>query len=141
MKQWLLAKVLDFCSPTACGQLGMSCRQSRELAEGDMKYYRDCKYVLDDPSSQGVCTVCHAPIGAMEESRCVLCFNTCTCRDCEFPILAMPHGVQDLSWREPVGLQVGDNVCLQCGWHPSCSALQSRNYFRFISACKLIDER
>jgi hypothetical protein len=142
MKQWLLAKVLDFCSPKACGQLGMSCRQARELAEGDMKYYRDFEDVLDDPSSR-VCTVCHAPIGAMEESGCKLCVNTGTCRDCQFHILAMPHGVQDLGpgWTEPLGLRVGDTVCLQCGWHPSCSALQSRNYFRFISACKLIDER
>jgi hypothetical protein len=68
-------------------------------------------------------------------SRCVLCHNTGTCTDCEFRVPAMPHGVQDLNWPEPVGLRVGDIVCLQCGWHPSCNAQQSRHYFRFVSAC------
>jgi hypothetical protein len=135
----LLARVLDFCSPTACGKLGMSCRQARALAEDDMTYYRVFEELLHRPWT--TCVVCHVPMARRSDGTCVLCDNVGTCRDCEFHIQALPHGVQDLDEEEPEGLRVGDIVCLQCGWHPSCNARQSRHYFRFVCACMLIDER
>ena len=144
MKANRFFKILSFCPPVHAVRLGQSCRLGQHLAQDDTKYYRHFFEFFDDETNND-CIICHTLLGdveRLERRGCVLCGNSGTCPECEFLIPTMPHGLQDLRGPPPIGLpQVGDSVCLQCGWHPIFSTQQLQNHFRFIAACTLNDER
>jgi hypothetical protein len=96
-----------------------------------MAYFHVWWYDTDE----AFCDLCGVATPVRDHGKCVLCGNYRSCPSCETLVTENLHDVVLVRPALAVNVQLGDRICLICGYHKTCTNPQQ--HYRSNRAVRL----